>query len=46
MKIKKLKEVLKIISGKIGSIDWAVMGSSNMALHGMDVTPNDLDIVV
>jgi len=23
---------------------WAIIGSANMALHGMDVVPNDLDV--
>jgi len=27
-------------------IRWAVIGSTNRALHGMDVVPNDLDIIV
>lgn len=42
--IKALKIVAKRIEDN--GITWAVIGSGALALQGMDVTPNDLDISV
>ena len=39
-------EVIKIISKNIpSSIRWAIDGSTSLALHGIDVTPHDIDIL-
>lgn len=42
------KKVLKIISERmqINSIRWAVIGSTNLALQGIEILPNDIDIVI
>jgi len=44
----EFKQAIKSLFEKLGSssIKWAVIGSTNMALQGIDVTPHDLDIVV
>lgn len=41
-------EVIKEIHSKLSKekITYAIVGSTNMALHGMDVSPKDLDIVI
>ena len=39
-------EVIKPISENIPSnIKWAVDGSISLAIHGIDVTPHDIDIL-
>ena len=45
---KEFKEVIKIVSKKMeqNGIKWALIGSTNMALQGMDVNPRDIDLVV
>jgi len=45
---KKFKQALKIIHKKLkeNNIKWALIGSVNICLQGIDVKPNDLDIVV
>ncbi len=43
--LKKFKDVLKILASKL-NIKWALIGSTNLAIQGMDVNPRDLDIVV
>lgn len=38
-------KAIKEIGQKLQGIEkWAVMGTTNLALHGIDVVPNDLDI--
>lgn len=39
-------EVLRILTGKLKGIGFAVIGSYNLYLQGIDVNPNDLDIFV
>jgi hypothetical protein len=39
-----IKIVSRTMEGK--QIEWAVVGSTNLGLHGMEVTPHDLDIAV
>lgn len=43
-----LKEALKIIKQKFedNNINWAIIGSANLKLQGMDKKPNDLDLVI
>lgn len=45
---KKFREAVKIVNEKLNMnrIKWALVGSANMQLQGMAVTPRDLDIVV
>ncbi len=44
---KKFIEAIKIISKKLnGKVKWSLIASTNLALQGMDVKPQDLDIVV
>ena len=42
------KEVLKIISLNLSNtnIKYAIIGSTNLLLQGMDVKPKDIDLVV
>lgn len=44
----KFKKALKIIAEKldIEEVKWAVIGSTGLALQGIEITPNDLDIAV
>jgi len=44
---RKIKEALKIVCKKLKgkSIDWVLVGSTNLALQGVDVTPHDIDIL-
>lgn len=44
---KKIKDALKIVCRKLKdkSIDWVLVGSTNLALQGVDVTPHDIDIL-
>ncbi len=44
---QNFKNVIKFIFGKIKdkNIKWAIICSTNMALQGIDVSPNDLDII-
>ena len=41
------KEALKIIYFKLKDkkVKWAIIGSTNTALQGMNIAPNDLDII-
>jgi len=41
---KAIKTVCKALSGS--DIQWAVIGSSNLMLQGMNIIPNDLDLIV
>jgi len=45
---KEFKEALRIIYEKLKNtnIKWALIGSTNMNLQGIDVNPRDLDMVV
>lgn len=40
--IKTIKEIAQKLQDK--DINWAIIGSTNMALHGIDIAPKDLDI--
>jgi len=42
------KETLKFVAEKLNGIQlrWALIGSANLSLQGMDVVPNDVDILV
>jgi predicted nucleotidyltransferase len=41
---KAIKIIHKLLSEK--KIKWALIGSTNMQLQGMDIQPHDLDIVI
>lgn len=43
---KRKKEVLKLISEKLQgkNINWCLVGSTNLALQGINLTPKDIDI--
>ena len=45
---ENFKDALKIIHKRLteNNIKWTVVGSTNMLLQGIDVQPNDLDVVV
>ncbi len=45
---EKFKKTIKIIHKRLedNKIKWALVGSTNMQLQGMDVQPHDLDVVV
>lgn len=45
---KTFVEAIKIIDEKLNQkgIKWALVGSTNLALQGMNVTPRDLDILI
>lgn len=45
---EKFKKTIKIIHKRLenNKIKWALVGSTNMQLQGMNVSPHDLDIVV
>lgn len=45
---QKFRDALKRVSSELNELDveWAVIGSTNLAIHGMQVKPNDLDLVV
>ena len=45
---KEFETVIKIISKKLNqeSIKWSLVGSTNLAIQGMNVSPRDLDILV
>jgi len=42
------KKAIKIVHQllKDNNIKWALIGSTNLALQGMNINPNDLDIIV
>ena len=42
------KETLAFVAKKLSGakINWALIGSANLELQGMDVVPNDIDILV
>lgn len=44
---EKIKEALKIVCRKLKgkNIDWVLVGSTNLALQGVDVSPHDIDIL-
>ncbi len=44
----KFEEAIRIIFERLekSKIKWALIGSTNMAVQGMDIKPRDLDIVV
>lgn len=44
---ESIKEALEIISKRLSGagINWAVVGSTNLALQGISVEPGDIDIV-
>ena len=45
---KNFIKSLNIISKHLNNsrIKWAIIGSANMALQGIDITPKDIDIIV
>ncbi len=45
---EKFKQAIMFISEVLSNakIKWAVIGSTNQALQGMEITPNDLDLIV
>lgn len=45
---KEFRDAIKIIHEKLekNNIKWALIGSTNMAVQGINVTPRDMDIVV
>jgi len=45
---KTFKEALKVLNKKLkkNNIKWALIGTTNLALQGMNINPRDLDIVV
>ena len=45
---KKLKEVIILVAKKFKEtkVKWALIGSTNLTLQGVDILPHDLDIVV
>ncbi len=45
---KKFKEAIRLICIRLRGkkINWAVIGTTNLALQGIKIKPNDLDIVV
>jgi len=43
---KKIKETLKLLIPQLGGIDFALLGTANLKLQGMDFNPNDLDFLV
>ena len=40
------KNAIKIVSKLLSKKKWALIGSTNLAIQGMDVKPRDLDVVV
>lgn len=40
--IQTIKEIAQKLEGV--DVHWAIIGSTNMALHGIDIIPNDIDI--
>jgi len=44
---EKHKQVLEIIAKNLEGkdINWAIVGSTSLALQGVDITPNDIDIL-
>ncbi|MBT3394557.1 MAG: GNAT family N-acetyltransferase [Waddliaceae bacterium] len=38
------KKALKILVEKLKEINWVLIGSASLTLHGIDIEPNDLDI--
>ena len=42
-----LKQAIKTLSQKLKgqNIEWALIGSANLAIQGMNVKPNDIDII-
>lgn len=45
---QKLKEAIKLICTRLRGkkINWAVIGTTNLALQGIKIKPKDLDMVV
>ena len=45
---KKIIEVIKIIGSKLNGkkVKWLIGGSGSLLVHGLDVVPNDIDVVV
>jgi len=45
---ENFKQTIKIVQELLNknNIKWAIIGSTNIQLQGMDVNPNDLDIVI
>jgi len=42
---RKFNKVLKILSEKLNRIDYVIVGSTNLALQGVNVKPKDVDIL-
>ncbi|MDD5625747.1 MAG: hypothetical protein PHG83_01105 [Patescibacteria group bacterium] len=42
--MKKIDKVLKIISEKLKSVDYAFIGSVNLYIQGLKIQPGDIDI--
>ena len=45
---KKLKEIIILVAKKLKKVNikWALIGSTNLTLQGVNILPHDLDIVV
>lgn len=43
--MEKFEQVLKIISEKLKGINYALIGSLNLQIQGIDIKPNDIDIL-
>lgn len=47
-KKNKILEIIKIVGSKLQDqkVTWLIGGSGSLLIHGLDVTPNDIDIIV
>jgi predicted nucleotidyltransferase len=43
--MKKQKKVLEYLVKKLKGINWALVGSTNLAIQGVDIKPHDIDIL-
>lgn len=43
---KEFIEALKLLSQKLKSINWVIIGSTSLALQGIDIKPGDIDILI
>ncbi len=41
----KIKEILQFISEKFQSVNWALIGSANLAFQGINIDVHDIDIL-
>ncbi len=42
---EKTKKVLEYLVKKLKDINWALVGSTNLAIQGVDIKPHDIDIL-